>query len=227
VVKDIKSRQTNVGDFFLIESNCRVRRQSIARRTNGRSGRAARQRQRPSDSQYRYGFRPTLSLRISVAMRHGWRPSHFTPAPSSISTVRLAAYRFNGSGSLAMFAALHLSASKFVACITFHIDRARIFHPVSSNRVGIHSRCSSRHPSQDHRPSRHPSQDHRPSRHPSQDPRCSMRAGVVASDGARSHGGHKQRRFAERGLYWAPQRQAAPVSLPRRASQSLRLKVEL
>jgi hypothetical protein len=68
VVKDIESRQTDVGDFFLIESNCRVRRQSIARR---RSGRAARQRQRPSDSQYRYGFRPTLSLRISLAMRHG------------------------------------------------------------------------------------------------------------------------------------------------------------
>jgi cytochrome c biogenesis protein CcdA len=44
VVKDIESRQTNVGDFFLIESNCRVRCQSVARRTNGRSGRAARQR---------------------------------------------------------------------------------------------------------------------------------------------------------------------------------------
>ena len=70
MVKGVESRQTNVGDFFLIESNCRVRRQSIARRTNGHSGRAARQRQRPSDSQYRYGFRPTLSLRISLAMRH-------------------------------------------------------------------------------------------------------------------------------------------------------------
>jgi hypothetical protein len=54
-----------------MESNCRVRRQSIARRTNGRFGRAARQRQRPSDSQYRYGFRPTVSLRISLAMQHG------------------------------------------------------------------------------------------------------------------------------------------------------------
>ena len=49
VVKGVESRQTNVGDFFLRESNCRVRRQSVARRTNGRSGRAARQRQRPSD----------------------------------------------------------------------------------------------------------------------------------------------------------------------------------
>ena len=71
MVKDIESRQTNVGDFFLVESNCRVRRQRITRRSNGRSGRAARQRQRPSDSQYRYGFRTTLSLRISLAMRHG------------------------------------------------------------------------------------------------------------------------------------------------------------
>jgi hypothetical protein len=71
VVKDIKSRQTNVGDFFIIECNCRVRRQSIVRRTNGRSGRAARQRQRPSDSQYRYGFRPTLLLRFLLATRHG------------------------------------------------------------------------------------------------------------------------------------------------------------
>jgi len=53
---------SGVLDFFLIESNCRVRRQSSARRTNGRSGRAARQRQRPSDSQYRYGFRPTFPL---------------------------------------------------------------------------------------------------------------------------------------------------------------------
>jgi hypothetical protein len=70
VVKGVESRQTNVGDFFLRESNCRVRRQSVARRTNGRSGRAARQRQRPSYSQYRYGC-PTLSLRISLAMRHG------------------------------------------------------------------------------------------------------------------------------------------------------------
>jgi hypothetical protein len=54
-----------------MESNCRVRRQSIARRINGHSKRAARQRQRPGYSQYRYGFRPTLSLRISLAMRHG------------------------------------------------------------------------------------------------------------------------------------------------------------
>src|SRR5262249_45640488 len=79
MVKGIESRQTDVEDFFLMESNCRVRRQSIARRTNGRFGRPARQRQRPSDSQYRYGFRPTLSLRISLAMRHG-RGLAFTPA---------------------------------------------------------------------------------------------------------------------------------------------------
>jgi hypothetical protein len=77
VVKGVESRQTNVGDFFLIESKCRVRRQSIARRTNGRSGRAGRQRQRPSNSEYRYGFRPTLLLRISLATRHdGGFPFH-------------------------------------------------------------------------------------------------------------------------------------------------------
>jgi hypothetical protein len=30
--------------------------------------------------------------------------SHFTPAPSRISTVRLVAYRFNSSGNFATFA---------------------------------------------------------------------------------------------------------------------------
>jgi hypothetical protein len=40
VVEDIESRQTNVVDFFLIESKCRIRRQSIARGTNGCPGRA-------------------------------------------------------------------------------------------------------------------------------------------------------------------------------------------
>jgi hypothetical protein len=49
-------------------------------------------------------------------------------------------------------------ASKFAACITFHIGTARSYHPVSSNRVGIH---------QDRY---HPSQD--PSHHASQDPSC-------------------------------------------------------
>jgi hypothetical protein len=44
VVEDIESRQANVRDFFLIESNCRILRQRIAERTNGGSGRAARQR---------------------------------------------------------------------------------------------------------------------------------------------------------------------------------------
>jgi hypothetical protein len=115
VVKDIESRQTNVGDFFLIESNCRVRRQSIAGRTNGCPGRAARQRQRPSDSQYRYSFRPTLSLRSSLAMRHGGGLL-FTAAPSSISTARLVAYRFNKSGSLAMLAAMRRASSRAGNC---------------------------------------------------------------------------------------------------------------
>jgi hypothetical protein len=71
------------------------------------------------------------------------------------------------------------------ACLTIPIGRARIFHLVSSNRVGIHSRCSSHHPS------------------------CSITAGGSGSDGARSRGGHRQRRLAERGPYWPPQRQAA------------------
>jgi len=74
VVKHIESRQTNVGDFFLIESNCRVRRQSIARRTDGCPGCATRQRQGASDSQYRHGFRPTPSLRSSLRVRHGKSP---------------------------------------------------------------------------------------------------------------------------------------------------------
>ena len=44
VVKDIESQQTNVGNFFLIESNCRARRQSVALRTNGCLGCASHQR---------------------------------------------------------------------------------------------------------------------------------------------------------------------------------------
>jgi len=79
VVKDIESREDNVRDFFLIESNCRVLRQCIAGRTNGCPGRVSSQRQRPSDSQYRYGFRPILSLRSSLVMRHGGA-SHSAPA---------------------------------------------------------------------------------------------------------------------------------------------------
>ena len=92
------------------------------------------------------------------------------------------------------------------ACLTIPIGRARIFHLVSSNRVGTHSRCSSHHPSHH--------------------PIGSITAGGSGSDGARSREGHRQRRLAERGPYWPPQRQAATVSLPRRASHSFRLKVE-
>jgi hypothetical protein len=62
-----------------MENSCRVRRQSIAWRINGRSGHAARQRQRPGESQYRYGFRPTFSLRISLAMRHGGGLAFYPP----------------------------------------------------------------------------------------------------------------------------------------------------
>ena len=44
-----------------------------------------------------------------------------------------------------MFAAIRRAlsfASTFAACITFHIGRARSFHPVSSNRVGIQDRTT-------------------------------------------------------------------------------------
>src|SRR6516225_9705462 len=50
--------------------------------------------------------------------------------------------------SFAIFAAIRRASSfsKVEACLTFPIDRVRIFHPVSSDRVGIHSKCSSHHP---------------------------------------------------------------------------------
>ena len=72
VVEDIESRQADIRDFFLTESNyrCRVLRRCIACRTNGCLGCAARKRQRPSDSQYRYGFCPTPSLRSLLRVRH-------------------------------------------------------------------------------------------------------------------------------------------------------------
>ena len=72
VVEDIESRQADVRDFFLTESNYRWRvlHPCIACRTDSCPGRAARQRQRPSDSQYRYGFRPTPSLRSLLRVRH-------------------------------------------------------------------------------------------------------------------------------------------------------------
>ena len=60
--------------------------------------------------------------------------------------------------SFAIFAAIRRASSfsKVEACLTFPIDRVRIFHPVSSDRVGIHSKCSSHHPSccSSHHPSR-------------------------------------------------------------------------
>ena len=72
IVEDIESRQADVRDFFLTESNyrCRVLRRCIACWTNGCPRCAARQRQRPSDSQYRYGFRPTPSFRSLLRVRH-------------------------------------------------------------------------------------------------------------------------------------------------------------
>jgi hypothetical protein len=88
VVEDIESCQADVRDFFLTENNyrCGVLRRCIGCQTNGCPGCAARQRQRPSDSQYRCGFHPTPSLRSLPRVRHGgdlpyklgwvWRPSH-------------------------------------------------------------------------------------------------------------------------------------------------------
>jgi len=88
LVEDIESRQTDVRDFFLTESNyrCGVLRRYILCRTNYCRGCVARQRQRPSDSQNRDGFRPTPSLRSLLRVRHGgdlpyklgwvWLPSH-------------------------------------------------------------------------------------------------------------------------------------------------------
>jgi hypothetical protein len=40
---------------------------------------------------------------------------HFTPAPSSISIVRLVAYRFNCSGSFSKFAAIRRASSRVSA----------------------------------------------------------------------------------------------------------------
>ena len=67
-----------------MESNCRVRRQSIARRTNGRSGGAARQRQAPATPNAVKAFvRPLrfeflrFEFRLPCDMVEA---SHFTPA---------------------------------------------------------------------------------------------------------------------------------------------------
>src|SRR5260370_37305350 len=72
IVEDIESRQADVRDFFLTESNYRRRalRRCIACRTNGCPGRAARHRQRSRDSQYRDGFRPTPWPRSLLRMGH-------------------------------------------------------------------------------------------------------------------------------------------------------------
>jgi hypothetical protein len=75
LVEDIERRQAHVGDFLLAESDL-VRRHGIPRlyiccRPSGCCGRAARQRQRHADeSQHRYGFLPTPSLRNLLRMWH-------------------------------------------------------------------------------------------------------------------------------------------------------------
>jgi len=67
LVVDVERRQADVEDFFLTErddvTRGVVRLRCIRCRTNDRRGRAARQRQHPGGSQYRYGFLPMPSLR--------------------------------------------------------------------------------------------------------------------------------------------------------------------
>jgi hypothetical protein len=83
LVEDIERPQADVGDFLLIESDfvtrcvtrCDVARRHIRCRSGGSCGCAARQRQRHADdSQHRYGFLPTLSLRSLLRLWHGRPP---------------------------------------------------------------------------------------------------------------------------------------------------------
>ena len=70
IVEDIECCQADVRDFFLTDNyRCRVLCRCIARWTNRCSGCAARQRQRPSDTQH-CGFRLTLSLRTPLRVPH-------------------------------------------------------------------------------------------------------------------------------------------------------------
>jgi hypothetical protein len=72
LVKDIEGAEADVPDFFLTEgefmSRCDLHLWQIRRRSRRR---AARERQQSSGSQYRYGFRPTLSLQALLRARHG------------------------------------------------------------------------------------------------------------------------------------------------------------
>ena len=120
MVKDKESRQTNVGNFFLMESNCRVRRQSIARRTNGRSGRAPASDNAPATPHtvaafvrlFRFEFRLPCDM---------MEASRFSPTLMRNYIWADARYGFrSSSGSLAIFTAICRirRAIKFLICTT-------------------------------------------------------------------------------------------------------------
>jgi hypothetical protein len=84
LVEDIECRQADVRDFLLTESDfvtrCGVPRRYVRCWPTGSRRCAARKSQRhPSDSQHRYGFPRTLSLRGVLRMRHSRVPSSKYP----------------------------------------------------------------------------------------------------------------------------------------------------
>jgi hypothetical protein len=72
-VEDIESRQADIRDFFLTESNCRrgFFYRFIACRTNGRPSCAAREGQDPGNSQCCHSPLPRPSLRSLLCARQG------------------------------------------------------------------------------------------------------------------------------------------------------------
>jgi hypothetical protein len=80
LVEDIECRQADVRDFLLTESDF-VTRYGVPRRyvrcwpTGSRRCAARKNQRHPSDSQHRYGFPRTLSLRGVLRMRHSRVPS--------------------------------------------------------------------------------------------------------------------------------------------------------
>ncbi len=74
LVEDVEGPQADVGDFFFAERDLRpdgIPRRRIRGRHSGRGGCPARERQRHADdSDNRYGFLATLSLRSLLLVRH-------------------------------------------------------------------------------------------------------------------------------------------------------------
>ena len=74
-VEDVERRQADVEDFFLTEGEFVTRFDGPRGQICGGAGRlcdcAARQRQKSSGPQDRYGFAPTLSLRSLLRVQHG------------------------------------------------------------------------------------------------------------------------------------------------------------